>query len=94
MAKQTQKNALVLPYLDENRKLQYSKHLSIPREHMEARIQSILSKKQDEKNELKYYLDSAHDDNIANMLVWLNAFEYQFLEIPFASSIIFELHYD
>lgn len=94
VARQTQKYALSLPYLDENRKLQYSKHLSFPRQHMEARLNSILAKKRDERSELRYYLDSAHDDNIANMLVWLNAYQYQYPDIPYASSIIFELHYD
>ena len=43
---------------------------------------------------LRYLLHSAHDFQIAQFLVWLEPLNHDYIDIPFASSIIFELHYD
>lgn len=37
---------------------------------------------------------SAHDDNIANSLMFLQPYNYDFSYIPYSSSLLFELHYD
>jgi hypothetical protein len=48
----------------------------------------------DSSNELKYMIYSSHDDAVSNTLVFLKPYENYFFDIPFASSIVFELHYD
>ncbi len=37
---------------------------------------------------------SAHDDNIANTILFLQPYNYPLSYVPFASSMLFELHYD
>ena len=37
---------------------------------------------------------SAHDDNIANTILFLQPYNYPLTYVPFASSMLFELHYD
>ena len=48
----------------------------------------------DSSENLKYMIYSSHDDAIANTLVFLDPVDHYFFDIPFASSIVFELHYD
>jgi len=37
---------------------------------------------------------SAHDDNIANSILFLQPYNYYLNYVPFSSSMLFELHYD
>ena len=46
------------------------------------------------QNDLKYMMYSAHDDNIANTILFLQPYNYPLSYVPFASSMLFELHYD
>jgi hypothetical protein len=46
------------------------------------------------KDDLKYVQYSAHDDSIANTLLFLDPINHPFVDIPYASNIFFELHYD
>ena len=43
---------------------------------------------------LLYMLDSAHDDQLANLILWLAPLNYDLVDVPYASSVYFELHYD
>jgi hypothetical protein len=61
---------------------------------MQSRFISILSSGQDNRDELRYILNSGHDDQIANILWWLQPYQYNFTDIPYASTITFELSYN
>lgn len=37
---------------------------------------------------------SAHDYQIANVLEWLDPVDHDFVDVPYASTIFFELYYD
>jgi len=43
---------------------------------------------------LKYLMYSAHDDSISNGILFLEPIDYRILDIPYASTFIYELHYD
>ncbi len=50
---------------------------------------------QDDRNTLKYLIHSTHDDSVANGLLFLDPLSnFEFVDIPYASSIFLELHYD
>ena len=57
------------------------------------RVNTILTKG-DINDDLKLYMYSAHDDDISNLLIHLNPKNYQSIDIPYASSITFEVHYN
>lgn len=44
--------------------------------------------------DLKYMIYSSHDDAVANTMLFLKPVDAFFFDIPFASTIVFELHYD
>lgn len=48
----------------------------------------------DSRDDLMFYIHSAHDTNTVNALLWLKPMSFNLIESPFASSITFELHYD
>lgn len=66
----------------------------LPFKKMDERVQTLLKLGHDIQDDIKYVLNSAHDDQISNILWWLNAYQYQFTDIPYASSIFYELHYN
>jgi len=43
---------------------------------------------------LKFLIYSAHDDQVDNIMVWMNATNFDFYTIPFASQVKFEMSYD
>lgn len=43
---------------------------------------------------LRYLLHSAHDFQIAQILVWLEPVGHEYIDIPYASQLMIELHYD
>lgn len=61
---------------------------------MQSRVDSILKTGLDDRDELRYMLNSAHDTQVANLIWWLNSIDYDFIDIPYASSVIIELRYD
>jgi hypothetical protein len=61
---------------------------------MYDRLNSILSTGKDLRDELRYILNSGHDDQIANLIWWLQPYQYNFTDIPYASTITFELSYN
>ena len=60
---------------------------------MENRVEEIILGV-DTRDDIKYLIDSAHDDNISNMIMWLNPINYELVDVAYASPIHFELHYD
>ena len=46
------------------------------------------------RDSLRYYLHSAHDTQLVDMLLWLQPVNYDFIDQPFSSSLYLELHYD
>ena len=62
---------------------------------MQERVTFLLnSLTGDKRDDIKYVLNSAHDDQIANMVWWLDPVDYEFTDVPYASSVFYELHYD
>lgn len=88
-----QKWVLMKPYLDSSRAMAMSKILLYPLMKMQARV-NLLLLGPDITDDVKYVMNSAHDDQIANLVYWLNGVDYQFTDVPYASSVIFELHYN
>jgi len=43
---------------------------------------------------LRYVLNSGHDDQVSNLLWWMDPLDYEWTDIPYASSVHYELHYD
>ena len=60
---------------------------------MNDRVQQIL-KGDPSRNTLRYIIHSAHDFQIAQFLVWIQSVGHEYVDIPYSSSIVFELHYD
>lgn len=60
---------------------------------MKSRIDSLL-KKEDNTDQLRYIMYSGHDYQISNILVFLNTSYLGLHEIPYDSSIQYELHYN
>eukprot|EP00347_Sterkiella_histriomuscorum_P000163 403376932 len=90
-----QKWILTLPQGDEGRALLQTKAMEFPLKVMSDRLQSIIKQKDDlKRDELKYVIYSGHDDQIANLLMWLDPYHYEFLDVPYTSNVYFELHYD
>ena len=48
----------------------------------------------DTNHSIKFYMESAHDTQLLPTLLWLEPLDYDYEDIPFASSIYFEVHYN
>eukprot|EP00350_Pseudokeronopsis_sp_OXSARD2_P004448 CAMPEP_0170545760 /NCGR_PEP_ID=MMETSP0211-20121228/4123_1 /TAXON_ID=311385 /ORGANISM="Pseudokeronopsis sp., Strain OXSARD2" /LENGTH=93 /DNA_ID=CAMNT_0010849835 /DNA_START=852 /DNA_END=1133 /DNA_ORIENTATION=- len=60
---------------------------------MQERIDSILSQNED-KDSLKYFIYSAHDVQIANVLEFFQFENLEYYYVPYASQIYYEIHYE
>lgn len=61
---------------------------------MNNRAQEILNGKADSRDSLRYFIYSVHDTQMGNIYEWLNALDHDYVDIPYGSSLFFELHYD
>ena len=61
---------------------------------MQARVSSILTSGKDSRDERRYVQNSAHDTQVSNLVWWLDPLDYEWTDIPYASAVNFELHYD
>lgn len=43
---------------------------------------------------IKIYMESAHDTQLLSTLLWLQPADFDYIDMPFSSSIYFELHYN
>lgn len=89
----SQKPFLIIPLGLDGIQLVSSKQLRKPIQAIKDKVNNILSGLET-KDDLKFILYSAHDGDIANLLTFLNPVNHNFIDIPFASSIVIELHYD
>jgi len=90
---------------DEVRDLIFSRMMRRPMDIMQYKVDQLLHGSANStsdpsdpidvsKDKIKYMIYSAHDDQIDNMMVWLNATNIDFYTILFASQVQFELTYD
>ncbi|TNV78316.1 hypothetical protein FGO68_gene16842 [Halteria grandinella] len=86
-----QKYYLTMPIGDDGRQLAITKELRKPVALLDQRANEILS---GQVSDLKYLLYSSHDDAIANTIMFMQPLEHVLIDIPFASSIYMELHYE
>ena len=72
--------------------MECSRLLRKPLKEMTGKVNSLLGKADDiyTASDLKYMIYSAHDDQVNNMLAWLDV---DYLWVPFASTVTFELKY-
>jgi len=60
---------------------------------MKNRVAEILSGNES-RDTLRYFIYSAHDDAISNLLLFLNPVNFEFESVPYCSTVYFELYYD
>jgi hypothetical protein len=46
------------------------------------------------KDSLRYFLHSSHDTHVLNAVEWLQPVDHDYVDQPFASTLISELHYN
>ena len=89
-----QKIELTLMFTTPTRRLFLSRMMRKPLQHMRSKVNQALGKEQaGPENNLKYMVYSAHDDQVDNMMVWLNPTNYEMDYVLFASQVFFELSY-
>ncbi len=71
-----------------------SKQIRKPVQIIKDKVDAILKAGKDERDTMKYLIHSTHDDSVSNALLFLEPLDFDFVDIPYASSIFFELHYD
>jgi hypothetical protein len=62
-------------------------------ELIKEKVQQILGGTES-KDSLRYYVHSSHDTQLVNAVAWLNPVEHNYLDMPFTSTLISELHYN
>ena len=48
----------------------------------------------DSNDTVKLYMESAHDTQLLQTLIWLEPADFDYIDMPFSSVINFELHYN
>ena len=62
-------------------------------ELIKEKVNQIL-KGTESKDSLRYYLHSSHDTQVVNAVAWLNPVDHDYVDMPFGSTLISELHYN
>ena len=90
-----------MPFGVIGRQLFISKLLRKPIAMIKNRVNKMLNlaepiddKFVEEHKDLKFMIYSAHDDMIILTLQFLDPFNYHFTDVPYSSTLYFELHYD
>jgi len=83
---------ITIPY-ELDRQVFITKLFRKPLQAISDKVDAILAGKESQ-NDLKYIMYSAHDDNIANAILFFQPYNYYLSYVPFASSMLFELHFD
>lgn len=89
--KYVQKLWLTVPTSEYARQLAITKELRKPVAALKAAMDKLLAGQQPD---LMYMIYSSHDDAVANTMLFLKPVDAFFFDIPFASTIGLELHYD
>jgi len=74
-------------------KLYNTKQFRKPIALLETKIEQLINGTET-RDTLRYLIESAHDTQLLFTLRWLEPAMYDFEDMPFASSIMYELHYD
>ncbi|CDW79735.1 major acid phosphatase map (histidine-acid phosphatase) [Stylonychia lemnae] len=91
--KQSQKIVISKGLNKKAKRLYGTKFFRKPLEAMANRFNDLINGI-DDPNQLRYMIYSGHDDQIINIIDWLNPQDHYYVETPYASTIIFELFYD
>lgn len=70
-----------------------TKLMAVPVEKLKQRVQQLLAGNAGD-DQLKFMIYSGHDDQVSNLMVWLNPVGYDMIDVPYAATVTFELHYD
>jgi hypothetical protein len=60
---------------------------------MKAKVEALIAGTET-RDSLRYLMESAHDTQLLFTLQWLQPVNYDYTDMPFASSIFYELYYD
>lgn len=97
--RQLQKYVLIKPFEGIARQIYITKMFRMPLEQMEQRFQEVVGNLTGKQSPYRYVIYSAHDTQIANVIEFLEAQNYdgsrhQYTDVPYVSTLYFELHYD
>lgn len=82
-----------MPFNDLARDLWLTKQFKKPLAAMRNRVAEVINNSTD-RDTLRYFLYSAHDVQVANVLQWLQPEDYKFVDVPYVSNFHFELRYN
>jgi hypothetical protein len=82
-----------MPFSSFARDLWLTKQFKKPLAAMKQRVHELTSNITD-PDTLRYFLYSAHDVQVANVLQWLEPVDYKFIDVPYVSNFHFELLYN
>jgi DNA helicase IV len=74
------------------RKLLASRNFEAPMRQMADKINQLLSGTET-RDSLRYVLQSEHDTHLVNAVTWLQPSDNDYVDMPFASQLMMELHY-
>ena len=88
-----QKVVLIKSFDNLARKLLASRNFEMPVKHMAEKVQALLQGTET-RDSLRFVLQSEHDTHIVNSVTWLQPVDHEYVDMPFASTLVVELHYD
>jgi hypothetical protein len=91
--REVQKLVLTMPFSNFARDLWLTKQFKKPLAAMKNRVYELIGDITD-LDTLRYFLYSAHDVQVANVLQWLEPVDYKFVDVPYVSNFHFELRYN
>lgn len=95
-AEEMQKIELTLMFTKSARDLTFSRMMRKPLSVMQFKVDEALGKINGEEDEyrqnLKFFVYSAHDDQVDDMMVWLDPTNYEMDYVLFSSMVDFELY--
>ena len=62
-------------------------------ELIKDKVQQILGGTES-RDSLRYFVHSSHDTQVVNAVAWLNPVDHDYVDMPFSSTLISELHYN
>ncbi len=88
-----QKVVLIKSFDKMARKLLASRNFHQPMQHLVAKAQELLAGTES-RDSLRYVLQSEHDTHLVNAVTWLEPLNHDYVDMPFASTLMMELHYN
>lgn len=92
LIRNAQKVVLVKSFDKMARKLLASRNFQKPIAQMSMKAQELLSGS-DSRDSLRFVLQSEHDTHIINSVTWLEPLDHDYVDMPFSSTLVMELHY-